>query len=424
MSSRPLKAVALIALLALVFAGTTSAAPTVFPQPGAHLAIAGDSITEQKLYSRFIEDYLQMCTPEVQVYAAQFGWGGESAPGFAGRMDNDMKLFGPNVVTTCYGMNDGSYRPFDEGIGKTYENAMRDIVSRLTKAGVTVVVGSPGAVDTKYFGGPERANMYNDNLAHLRDIAKKIADEFHQPFANVHDPMIAAMAKGKAALGEDYDVCGRDGVHPGPNGQLVMAYAFLKAMGCEGNIGTITVDMAGQATASEGHKVLKSEPGKVDLESSRYSFCFFGDEKSSGGTRSILPFCPFNEELNRFMLVVKGLKGEKAEVTWGTAKQTFTRAELEQGVNLTAAFPENPFAAAFQKVDAAVAAKQNFETPMIKSFITFIPAMTRFLEGDEATVSAVESGRQKAWAKQKKMADDVRAAFAPVTHAISVAAVQ
>ncbi len=28
---------------------------------------------------------------------------------------------------------------------------------------------------------------------------------------------------------------GRDGVHPDRNGHLVMAYAFLKALGCDGN---------------------------------------------------------------------------------------------------------------------------------------------------------------------------------------------
>ena len=51
------------------------------------------------------------------------------------------------------------------------------------------------------------------------------------PFANVHEPMMRAMAGAKAAYGEAYHLCGPDGVHPAGNGHVVMAYAFLRAMG-------------------------------------------------------------------------------------------------------------------------------------------------------------------------------------------------
>ena len=56
---------------------------------GDRLAICGDSITEQKMYSRLMEDYLTMCEPELQVSVRQYGWGGERAPGFLARMTND-----------------------------------------------------------------------------------------------------------------------------------------------------------------------------------------------------------------------------------------------------------------------------------------------------------------------------------------------
>src|SRR5829696_8663054 len=55
---------------------------TMLLQPGDRLAICGDSITEQKMYSRIIEDYLIMCVPDLQVTVRQYGWGGERAPGF------------------------------------------------------------------------------------------------------------------------------------------------------------------------------------------------------------------------------------------------------------------------------------------------------------------------------------------------------
>ena len=51
-------------------------------QAGDRLAIFGDSITEQKMYSRIIETYLTVCVPELDITVRQFGWSGESAEGF------------------------------------------------------------------------------------------------------------------------------------------------------------------------------------------------------------------------------------------------------------------------------------------------------------------------------------------------------
>jgi lysophospholipase L1-like esterase len=390
-------------------------------KPGAKLVIAGDSITEQKLYSRFIEEYLTVCMPELKTSVVQLGWGGERAPGFAGRMANDLEGFKADVVTTCYGMNDGSYRAYEPAIGKPYEDAMRAIVSHFAKAGATVVVGSPGAVDLTYYrGGGDNAKVYNENLGQLRDIARRIGEETKQPFADVHAAMATAMDKARAALGNEYDVCGRDGVHPGPNGQLLMAYAFLKALGVDGNLGTITVDLKGQSTADGGHKILSAAEGKIEIESSRYPFCFTGDDKSSGGTRSILPFVPFNQDLNRLTLTVKNLPWESAKVTWGAESKTFAKADLEQGINLAAEFLVNPFCEAFQRVDAATVAKQSFETVMIKSYVTNIPRLVQAMAGDAEAAGALNALRTKMWARQAALAAEVAKAFTPVRHTLTV----
>ena len=73
--------------------------PRTAPQPtglvlkqGDRLAIIGDSITEQKQYSRIMETYLTVCMPELEITARQYGWGGETAPGFLSRMTNDLSL--------------------------------------------------------------------------------------------------------------------------------------------------------------------------------------------------------------------------------------------------------------------------------------------------------------------------------------------
>jgi lysophospholipase L1-like esterase len=390
-------------------------------QEGDFVAVIGDSITEQKQYSVFIEDYLLMCQPAAKLRAMQFGWGGETAGGYKGRMANDTLPFKPSVATTCYGMNDGGYRPFDENSqGKSYRGAQTAIVQTFKQAGLRlIVVGSPGCVDADTFRrDPAAAKMYNETLAKLRDIAKEVAAKEEVAFANVHDAMIDAMTKAKAKYGKDYHVGGGDGVHPAANGQVVMAYAFLKAMGCDGNIGTITVDLAaGKAEATEGHKVLSCKDGEIEVESARYPFCFSGDPKDTNATSGIIEFCPFNQDLNRFTLVVKGAKGDNVKVTWGKASKEFPAADLAKGVNLAAEMLDNPFCEPFRKVDDAVRKQQGFETPMIKDLINKLPSMERIVPEEKEAFDRVRAALAK---KDQALFDAAAAAVVPVKHTIKI----
>ena len=392
----------------------------------ARLAVVGDSITEQKQYTRFIEAYIVACAGRADVHVFQFGWGGETAGGFAGRALNDLATFQPTTVTLCYGMNDGGYRPYDENIGKAYEGSMRQILTTLKEIGVPhVVVGTPGAVDTFYFKrdnfAPKTgADGYNDNLRQLGEIGKKLAGEFHQSFADVHQPMVDAMLKAKPVLGEKYDVCGGDGFHPNANGHLVMAAAFLKGLGCDGNIGEINIDLNGKASASDGHKVLSSGPGTVELESTRYPFCFQGDGNASSGTRSIAPFIPFNQELNRFILKTTGLTAAKAKVEWAGQSKEFTKEELSAGINLAAAFPSTPFNANFESYLNNLGAKQNFETVLIKQLVTNFRFFTADAKSDGEIASAFAVLRRKLAERQATLDAKAREALQPVTHSLKV----
>ena len=397
--------------------------------PNARVAIIGDSITEQKLYSKYMEAYLLACTGRKDIHVMQFGWSGETASGFANRAVNDLAAFAPNVATTCYGMNDGGYQPWKDSIGQSYEGNMRRVVQQLTAAGVKhIVLGSPGAVDSKFFGkrpvfgDKDSAAGYNDTLAHLRDIAQKLAAENKQTFANVHNAMFDAMPKAKAALGNDYPVCGSDGFHPGPNGQLLMAYAFLKALGVDGDIGTITVDAKGLTTATAGHKVLSSGAGKAELESTRWPFCFDADPKNANSTRSITPFAPFNQDLNRLTLKVKNLGAAKAKVTWGAESKDFSKEQLEAGVNLAAEFPATPFDAQFAKLVDAVGRKQNFETAMIKGLVTNFRQFANEAKADAELAKAFSTVHAKLQSRQQVLDSDARSQLVPVKHTLTVTA--
>ncbi len=391
-------------------------------QPNDTVAICGDSITEQKLYSVFMEDYLLMCQPVPKLQTVQFGWSGETAAGFLARLKNDVLLFKPTVATTCYGMNDGGYAALTPERADLYKTSLEGIVKTFKDNGVRfLVVGGPGAVDTDSFKRIS-PDIYNKTLSDLTAIAKEIAEKNGCAFANVHDVMIDVMAKAKAKLGNTYLVAGGDGVHPGANGHVIMAYAFLKALGCSGEIGTITMDLkSGSAEATEGHKVLSAKDGTVEVESSRYPFCFYNDPSKPDNTFKITEFLPFNQDLNRFMLVVKDAPAGQLKVTWGTVSKEFSSADLAKGINLAAEFPENPFSKPFATVEAVIRDQQIYETPAIKSMMhSLLDWRKNFPESEDSYKAMADKIVQKDLALREATAK----AIVPVKHTITVTAVK
>jgi lysophospholipase L1-like esterase len=428
--------------------------PKPAPQPaglvlkkGDRLAICGDSITEQKMYSRIMETYLTVCVPDLDVTVRQYGWSGETAPGFLRRMTNDCLRFEPTIATTCYGMNDHRYRPYEPSIGDAYSNATVAIVESFKHAGARVILGSPGCVGVKGVdaktgqrpkdwdeAGVETKNL---NLCMLRNIDVDIATRERVDFADVFWPMLVKGFEARQRYSSNYALPGGDGVHPNWAGQTVMAYAFLHAMGLDGEIGVFNVDLkSGKATASRGHEVLSAKDGTLEIKSSRYPFCAAGDVKSDGSIRSAMTLIPFNSELNRFLLRAHNASAKTYKVTWGNDSKTYSVEQLTRGVNLADDFAENPFSDAFKKVDAAVAAKQAYETRQIKKIFHDLvsgrvkaedldkdPELKRLseLRGADGKID-----RDKVAAETEKtrapLAHAVRSAFVPVTHVIKIEA--
>lgn len=358
---------------------------------GDRVAVLGDSITEQKNYSALIEDYLLACQPAAHLQVAQFGWGGETTWGFAPRMGQDVLWYKPTVATVNYGMNDGGYQPVDAKRLDDYKRCTRDIIRQLKASGTrTIIIGGPGAVDTDSFRtfmakGHDAAVMYNQTLKTFGEAAEEVAKDEGVVFANLHNVMADAMEKYKK-IHPDKSFVGGDGIHPDNLGHTVMAYAFLKAMGCDGDIGTITADLsAGKAEATGGHKVVSASADAVTIESTRYPFQApkNGDPLGVGAAMDVVPF---HQDLNRFKLIVRGMPaGKTVHLTWSeitdatdndgkpikpiVVEGEFTADQLSGGINLASAFATTPFEHAWGRLDQAVHAQQDFETPLNKQWL-------------------------------------------------------
>ncbi len=280
---------------------------------GDQLAIIGDSITEQKMYSRIIEDYLTVCVPQLKITVRQFGWSGEKADGFECRMTNDCLRFHPTVATLCYGMNDHLYRPFDLLNSERYRANYTAVVRNLKAAGARVVVGAPGCVGrVPNWTKSEAYSMdeLNVNLCAFRDIALEIAETEDVRFADVFWTMFKAGYEGHTRFDtadEPFMISGKDGVHSGWAGHLVMAYTFLRAMGLDGQIGAYTVNLDQQtAEVSAGLEIVDYRNGALTVNSSRYPLCAAGSTNRDDSIRAGMELVPFNQQLNRLTLVVTG----------------------------------------------------------------------------------------------------------------------
>ena len=278
-----------------------------------------------------------------------------------------------------------------------------------------MILGSSGCVgkNSGWVDKTATKEQLNLNLCELRNIDIDIASKEKVGFADVFWPMLVAEEQAHMQYGTNYSLCGKDGVHPDWAGHLVMAYAFLHAFGLSGDIGTFTVDLkSGKAQVSAGHDLGGFKDGELTVTSHRYPFCIGdGDVTKHDNIRSGTMFVPFNEELNRLMLVVKHTKAKSYKVTWSGGTKSFSAEQLTKGINLAEEFPVNPFTEAFKKVDDAVAAKQAFETDEIKK--TFRSAEAK--ADMEGTVAAAEQEREPLVAA-------VKTAFVPVTHTIKIVA--
>ena len=381
------------------------------------LAIIGDSITEQKMYSRIIETYLTVCLSELHITARQYGWSGETAEGFKNRMKQDCLRFQPTIATLCYGMNDHRYKPYDEKVAAWYRDNYGTVAKNLKEAGARVVIGSPGPVGKMpswvktATGTVEDLNL---NLCAFRNIDIELAKELDVRFADVFWPMYTGFWAAKEKYGKGYEVAGNDGVHPGWSGHLIMAYAFLRGLGCDGDIGTITLDLAKKTgTATTGHQVTQVTDANgisFTVHSTQYPFCASGPLDEHNSIRSGMTLVPFNQQLNRLMLVVKGGTAAKYTIFWGTgAAHTYTTEQLAAGVNLAADFEATPFDEVFKKVDEAVLKKQQYETDQIK----------KHFHGADGKAD-IEKTATETEAVRAPLAAAIATALVPVTHVISI----
>ena len=200
----------------------------------------GDSITEQRLYTSYIEQYVLTRYPDRQVTFINTGWGGDKVSsndckpcagvGGLARIKRDVIDHRPTVVTLLFGMNDGQYRDFDPAISKVYEDGLTTIIRELkSKTGARIYVMTPTVYDGTRNTPWSKTDRYNDVLDRYTEAVKAIAQRESVPVIDLHTITTDALLKAKKD--DPNYTFAPDGVHPEEDGQLLMAAEILRAWG-------------------------------------------------------------------------------------------------------------------------------------------------------------------------------------------------
>ena len=118
-------------------------------QDGDTLVFLGDSITHQRLYTQYVEDFFYTRYPDRRINFHNAGIGGARAWDALQRVNRDVLDYNPRYVTILLGMNDGSYQPFNTEIFKTYQRDMTQLVAEIREGGATPILMSPTMFDAR-----------------------------------------------------------------------------------------------------------------------------------------------------------------------------------------------------------------------------------------------------------------------------------
>jgi hypothetical protein len=346
--------------LRIVFTVTAFAATLVpvradefFIHDGDRVAFLGDSITEQRLYTSYIEAYALSRHPTWKLMFRNVGWGGDTAWLRQRSHPNEAQLFAaddatqiamvtkavdfglsrdvlplkPTIVTVDFGMNDHAYQAFRPDILRAYIRSQTEIAKVLTSNGIKAVFLTPQPIEDKR-PDPDQ-DVRNISLKKFSEALGSMAAGQKAPFVDQFDPYMKAMLDS-----HDMTIGGGNAVHPGPAGHTIMAWAILKSLGATPLVSALTIDrrtLHVEAATTCRVDNLKADGDAVSFDRIDDALPMPVDPKAE----SALAIVPITNDLNIYNLGIVGLsKGEYSVSIDGDVVATISSDELAQGWNL------------------------------------------------------------------------------------------
>ena len=347
-------------LCGLLIAPSFAAEPEFALRDNDRVLFLGDSITEQKLYTTYIEAYAITRFPKLKLAFANRGWGGDTAwmrmrsfPDekvlFAAEGDAQQKLieesvddvlirdvvtFKPTIVLINFGMNDCNREPFREDLFRAYVRGQMEIVKVLTKNGARPFLVTPQPLEPLI--ADPASDLRNQSLRKFADGLKDIAAKQNLTFLDQFDPYMAIL-KREHAQNAKVNIGGGDEIHPAPVGHTIMASILLKQLNAPALVSSVELDFSDAQNAKLVNATkctvanIKAEKGTLTFERSDESLPMPVDAAAVGALKIV----PVLDDLNRYELKITGLTAERYDVMIDDElATTLTKQELAKGWNL------------------------------------------------------------------------------------------
>ena len=335
----------LVFIAEISLAQAPSSMPSFLLKDGDRVVFYGDSITEQRLYTSFIEEYALTRFPDRKIEFFNSGVGGDRVSGgWAGpidlRLSRDVFAYQPTVVTIMLGMNDGYYRPYDDGIFRTYAEGYRHIVDsiqqKLPSAALFLLKPSPHDDVTR---AGEFDPDYNTTMTRFGDFMATLATEKHVQTADLNAPVVAALTKAKADNAAFSTTLMQDRVHPGSGVHWLMAEAVLKAWNAPAVVTAVSLDaLKAAATNSTNTSVTDVRKSKGSLTWTQLDRALplpLPSPQADPFIAEVEKVSDLNQALNRQSLQIAGLSAGNYSLAIDDSKiGEFTAEQLAAGIDL------------------------------------------------------------------------------------------
>jgi len=244
----------------------TKTPPAVQLEDGDTFVFIGNSITHQCLYTQYVEDYYYTRYPGKRLHFHNAGVSGDVAADVNIRFVEDIQDYKPKYASILIGMNDGQYTEFDHEIFNTYKQDMSVLLEKLDEGGISPILITPTMFDlraamknqTEWVENEDLTNdHYNATLAFFGSWLYQVATERGFGFINMHEPLNRITRENRSDNPEFTLI--EDAVHPGPDGQVVMALAFLRDIGADPFVSSIHIDLI-----KDDWEIIKSGNGKLE----------------------------------------------------------------------------------------------------------------------------------------------------------------
>lgn len=310
---------------------------------GDRVVFYGDSITDQRLYTTFVETYAVTRFPASTVTFVHSGWGGDRVTGGGGgpievRLKRDVFAYKPTAMTIMLGMNDARYRAFDQQIFDEYANGYRAIVksvkTTLPNVRLTAIQPSPFDDVTR---APNVPGGYNSVLVRYGQFVKELAAAEKLAVADLNTPVVSELERAKSLDAAGAERLIPDRVHPGPAGHLLMAKALLRAWNAPAIVTSVEIEGSRGAVVRSENTVLTelAKNGGILTWSQTDKALPMPLNLADAGIALAVKASDFEQTLNRQPLRIAGLASGKYTVRIdGETVGTFSADQLASGVNL------------------------------------------------------------------------------------------